>query len=820
MKQFSIFLFFIIAFCSANAQTVTTWQGPSTGGSWSDPANWDNGVPTAPATEIVFDGAAGSLSGGVITITDVQQTNANFSYDKLRIMNNAVVTLSSASASYLYFNVSAAIEAGSRLNVGAGTGTLFIIGGTLSTVFNIDGTLDLQGQGSGNSTRTAFEPTTSFFGTAVTTIHGSLILSGKVAVVSQSTPANFIIENGGTLNVTRDGGTVPNGNYKDGSLIKVEGVVNTGTGFVAATYNGVIEWNCPGQIVGGAAAIVLPSSSYNTIDSLVINNTGSTGKAVRLATNPGGYYVKNIIMNGGALEFGSPTGSGAYTARVDNIIQNGGTLIGNAPGVPGFDNAFENDTVTVTGNFIQNAGTFDFSTRTPNNGTPNASCILQVAGNVKIAGSVKLSQAATARNCALIFNGNGTQNFEVTNTGAFTDMIKTIISNTSLVSGVNALSNITLPDSLVFRLGYFFLNNFDLTNPLPVQAVPNPFQTHIVTNGTGFFIQKNVKIAPVGIPIGASTTTVNPLIIGLLADSLDIAARVNAGIIPAIAFPDKAIDRTWNIKPLGVLPSNLVISFGYTNLNPFPGDGNTSFSYTSNNEIGLYAGSNWQVITLPGGIAPAGTNPYALSYVILNSLLIPNAATPLVISNAAGVTPLSNLINFTASRDGNAALLKWNVNEITSAISRFEILRSTDGRTFTSLATETARPGQLYYSFADNNLQAGVNYYKIKMFDVNSSFKYSVIVAVVNKEKGTVITSLIPSVVNSSAAVIISSAVQAPVQLAITDLLGRVVSKTNAILNAGSNQLTIDCSTLAAGTYQLTGYSQGTQTNVVRFVKE
>jgi hypothetical protein len=820
MKQFFFLFFFTMALLSASAQTVTTWQGPSAGGSWSDPNNWTNGVPTAAATEIVFDGAAPGLTDGAITITDVLQTNANFSYDKLTVINGATVTLSSASATYLYFNISANIEAGSRVNVGAATGTLFIIGGTLSTTFTINGILDIQGQGTGNGTRAAFEPTTSFFGTAVTTVRGTLILSGRVAVVNQSTAANFMVENGGVLNITRDGGSVPNGNYKNGSLIKIEGVVNTGTAFVSATYDGVIEWNCPGQTVGGAAAIILPSGSFNTIDSLVINNTGSTGRAARLATNPNGYYVRNIIINDGALEFGAPTGSGPYNGRVDNIIQNGGVLVGNAPGVPGFDNAFEPDTISVTGNFIQNGGIFDFSTRTPNNATPNASCVLQVAGNVKIGGTVRLSQASTAPHCALVLNGSANQDFEITNTGAFINKIKTVLNNTAPAGGVNAVSNITLPDSLVFKLGYFFLHDFDLTNPLPVQAVPNPFLTHVVTNGAGFFIQKNVKTALVGIPIGASANTVNPLVLSFLADSLDVAAKVDLGITPAIAFPDRAVNRTWLVKPLGVPPSNLTISFGYTDLTPLPGDGNASFSYTANNEVAMYDGANWQVISLPGGLAPLGTNPYAISYVIPGPLLQPNVARPLVIANVSGVVPLANSIRLRATKSGNSALLNWEVAELTPSISRFEILHSADGRNFVVLSTADIQPGQRSYSFFHNSLQPGANYYRIKMYETNGRYTYSVIAAVINNEKGIVISSLVPTIVNAEANVMISSAVKAPVQFVVTDMLGRVMVKSSTVLEAGSNQLQIDCSRLSRGTYQLKGYSEGVQTNTIRFIKE
>jgi len=820
MKQLSILglLFCILSF--SNAQVVTTWQGPSNGGSWTDAANWDNGVPTSPTTEIVFDGAAVSLTGGVINIPDVSaQTNPNFSFDKLTVINNAAVNVSGGGQIYWYFNVSINIEAGSRLNAGGTTATLFVVGGTLSTIININGTLDLQGQGTGNSTRTAFEPLTSFFGTGGTTVRGNLILSGKVAVVNMSTPGNFIVESGGAFLVTRDGGTVPNGNYKNGSLIKVEGVVNTATNFVSATYNGVIEWNCPGQMVRGSSALLLPSSSFNSFDSLVISNT-NTG-TVRLATNPAGYLVKNIILNSGTLEFGSPTGSGNYICNIDTIIQNGGLLVGNAAGVAGFDNAFVPDTINVRGKFLQNGGVFDLSNRTPNNAGPDASCIVKIAGDMIIGGEIKLSQPANAPNCAVEFNGSGTQIFSVAVSGMFLNKIKTVINNSSPVAGVSAAGNITLPDSLVFKKGYFFLNDFDLTNPLPVQPVLNPFQTHVVTNGTGLFIQKNVTISPVGIPIGATTTSVNPLIIGLTAAGVaDIGAKVNIGFNPAIVSPNTAVNRTWSIKPVGLLPANLAVSFGYSDLGAGLGDGNPGFSYTANNEVGLYDGSNWQIISLPGGIVPAGTNPYAISQVILSSLLVPNIITPLVVGNLTSVLSVSNIINLSAVKAGSTAVLKWDVTELTAAVSRFEILRSADSRNFTSIGTALVQGNQAYYSFADNSLLPGINYYRVKIIDHDGGYKYSVIAAIINKEAGILLTSLLPSIVNSGVMLAISSAAKGPLQLTVTDMQGRIVKKISTTLYAGSNQLSIDCAGLAAGTYQIAGYSQDQQTNVLRFVKK
>ena len=250
------------------------------------------------------------------------------------------------------------------------------------------------------------------------------------------------------------------------------------------------------------------------------------------------------------------------------------------------------------------------------------------------------------------------------------------------------------------------------------------------------------------------------------------------------------------------------------------GDGNPGFSYNANDEVGLHDGTNWQVISLPGGIAPAGTNPYAISHVILNSLLPPDIATPLVIGNLTSVLSVSNTINLTALKSGSSAVLKWNITELTATVSRFEILRSSDGRNFSAIGNATVQENELIYFFKDNSLMPGVNYYRIKMFENNGHFKYSVIVAVVNKETGMLLTSLLPTIVNSHAALFISSASKTSIQLNVTDVQGRIVKRVSTTVDPGNNEINIDCSNLAAGTYQIRGYGKGEKTNLIRFVKK
>jgi hypothetical protein len=463
MKKIILMLTLLtLSFCTFS-QIVTTWQGPSTGGSWSDAANWDNGVPVAATTDIIFDGSLASLTGGFISITDVVQTNPNFSYNRLRVINNATVNLSGNANTYFYFYYSIDIDTGCRVNIG-GTGTkLFEIGGQFSTISTINGILDLQGQG--NSSNPAnFVPTNTTFGsTGRCTVNGKIILSGLNAKFTPNaiTP---VFEAGSELGIKRDGGFIPKANFKNGSLIHVEGATGSVPQFSSgSTFEGEIRWNCPQQTAGGSSAIVLPSASFSYYDSLVIISTGT--KSIRLATSPSNYYVKNLVVNGGTVELSSPGGSGIYNQRFDALTQNGGTIIGNAPGVAGFDNAYNPDTLTISGNFIQNGGIFDFSTRTPVNTSPNASFVLQVGGDVSIGGTVRLSQPNFAPNCSLIFNGQVEQRFNIPTGGRLTGTIPMVINNTSSDAGVSLQSNVTLPDALIFRSGYVFLNNFDLTIP-------------------------------------------------------------------------------------------------------------------------------------------------------------------------------------------------------------------------------------------------------------------------------------------------------------------------------------------------------------------
>ncbi|MCO5248596.1 MAG: right-handed parallel beta-helix repeat-containing protein [Chitinophagales bacterium] len=89
-----------------------------------------------------------------------------------------------------------------------------------------------------------------------------------------------------------------------------------------------------------------------------------------------------------------------------------------------------------------------------------------------------------------------------------------------------------------------------------------------------------------------------------------------------------------------------------------------------------------------------------------------------------------DLLSFTASVSDDKVLLQWQtVNEVN--VSHFEIESSPDAVVWNKIAHQNALNGiDQKYTVWDENPRHGVNYYRLKMIDLDGSFKYSKIVSV------------------------------------------------------------------------------------------
>ncbi|WP_229212801.1 S8 family serine peptidase [Dyadobacter soli] len=95
-------------------------------------------------------------------------------------------------------------------------------------------------------------------------------------------------------------------------------------------------------------------------------------------------------------------------------------------------------------------------------------------------------------------------------------------------------------------------------------------------------------------------------------------------------------------------------------------------------------------------------------------------------------TPLPvRLVSFAATPDESSTRLEWLTAEEDN-VSHFEIQRSADARTWTTLPENTPAVGEggHRYESVDTTPMAGLNYYRLKMVDHDQTFAYSQIVSV------------------------------------------------------------------------------------------
>jgi|GEM_PF-1596999 len=172
-------------------------------------------------------------------------------------------------------------------------------------------------------------------------------------------------------------------------------------------------------------------------------------------------------------------------------------------------------------------------------------------------------------------------------------------------------------------------------------------------------------------------------------------------------------------------------------------------------------------------------------------------------------------------RSGSRNLLNWKLT-CTSASITMQIERAADTRNFSSIGSITATQARCSqpFDFTDAQPLAGYNYYRLKMIDVDGKVSYSPVVLLQSSQKGFAVVGIYPSVVNSQAAVSLSSSAATQVEINITDMAGRKLQHSLNTVPAGSSLLNVDCSRLAAGYYNITVVNAEGNSSTLRFIKQ
>ncbi|OQP63722.1 glycoside hydrolase family 44 [Niastella vici] len=182
----------------------------------------------------------------------------------------------------------------------------------------------------------------------------------------------------------------------------------------------------------------------------------------------------------------------------------------------------------------------------------------------------------------------------------------------------------------------------------------------------------------------------------------------------------------------------------------------------------------------------------------LQVTLAPMSITSVIVTGAAAILP-QNLLSFTASKGDNKVILNFTTTNQLNLAS-FDVERSADGSSFTTIGTVTGEGANGQYAFIDAQPLPSINYYRLKLIDHTGGYSYSKILPV-RYDKNAAIT-----VFPNPAKEVLTVQLHLPagaISLQIIDGMGRMM-KTMLLQSSGSTlSTTIDLSGLAAGQYYI-----------------
>ncbi len=181
---------------------------------------------------------------------------------------------------------------------------------------------------------------------------------------------------------------------------------------------------------------------------------------------------------------------------------------------------------------------------------------------------------------------------------------------------------------------------------------------------------------------------------------------------------------------------------------------------------------------------------------------------------ASNATLPLQLLTFTGTLKNNITTnLNWKTtNELNT--SHFIVERSLDAQQFSQIGTVTAigsASAENNYTFDDQDvadLQSQQVYYRLKMFDKNGIYRYSNIIKVTLPGLQNDI-SIFPNPVVGDVNASITSAAACSAEWMIIDNAGRILLQNTTLLKKGKNDLIINISQVASGSYYLKVKGEG-----------
>lgn len=393
-------------------------------------------------------------------------------------------------------------------------------------------------------------------------------------------------------------------------------------------------------------------------------------------------------------------------------------------------------------------------------GGPNASFVINVSGGFTMGGSAKIIGGGNVNGSRIFINVIGSGSDVTSHINNFID--GTVIAPSRNVSLHNVNGQVIAGGaSLEARSGG--VNNLVRYNPPKANLA-----------AVGYFMFKDMNLN--GKKDNGDTSVVNGQVILFdgLNNALDSMYTDYRGyyFFDSIPVPDtgNASFRVRFTNPLANFAFVNPFAVGGDSTNQSVADPNTGFSSYFTLRPGQIK------MTINSGVRPAGS------------------ALPIKLGDFTG-----------RFADGFTALTWYTTTEINS--SHFEIDRSNDGVNFEKIGQVRAQNNsnnRSTYSFIDLLTKTGINYYRLKLVDIDSRFEYSKVIALNTESKGISLLMIYPNPFGNKVQVKIESDVKEKILLSVVNNSGAIVRSQTEKVVIGDNTIELkNVANLPGGIYYL-----------------
>jgi hypothetical protein len=406
--------------------------------------------------------------------------------------------------------------------------------------------------------------------------------------------------------------TTPGGGFSiTGSATSSTGTPNT------TTYNGFFQLNVTEGCESPRVAVVAQVSSNTAVTSNPLGNistcvgsnisltVGASGANLSYQWRKNGNNIPNSNNDSLIISPVALTDAGTYDVVITGLcgapvtsgvsivnVAAGNTWLGKVSNDWHDVNNWCGGIPTTTTDVVIFSGTpyqpvvnsaANVKTLTLNNG---AVVIVSPGDTLNIYGDFINNGTFSAANSTIVFKGTALQNVD--------EMTASNINVNS--AGVNLNGNMTANQSLTMSSGKLTLGISNLS----AGSIQNgSAASYIVSNSTGSVIIKNVGATATTVPVGPNVNSYNPVTIAN-GGGKDYSVRVATGLMPTIANPGLAVNRTWTVSP-NIAPASaatITLQYADTHMN-VPGVA------TNNMEVGVNNGILWTVVT--PNVTPTGS---------------------------------------------------------------------------------------------------------------------------------------------------------------------------------------------------------------------